>query len=306
MQLSEESEREARPEVFLAAVMQRLSALSWVRGGAWKTTGEIVRFGIQTTFQHQFQAGGIWLSVSFRHPPSPAMRWYVGLLMQLVTEFYLVKRQTHELQRMGYLQAVYETGARVTHDVKNLLQSMQALCYAATRPDDPVQVASLLGRQLPLITERLKATLEKLQSPKIESFDLMSGADWWFAVQARYAHVPLCWAGDGNPGLQVPGSLFDSVAENLLQNALAKRMRSPQLEILIELKGGILRVSDNGDAIAPGIASALFSEPVRSEDGLGIGLYHAFRQAEGLGYRLTLSENRSGRVTFELQSTLDN
>ncbi len=302
MQLSEDSEREAHPELFLAAVMQRLSVLSWVRGGAWKTKGEIERFGVETNFQHHFQAEGIWLSVSFRHSPSPAMRWYVGLLMQLVSEFYLVKRQTHELQRMGYLHAVYETGARVTHDVKNLLQSMQALCYAAARPDDPVQTAALLGRQLPQITERLRATLEKLQSPRAESSDGVSGEDWWLAVQARYAHVPLCWFGGHDPGRLLPGNLFDRVAENLLQNALAKRQRSPQLEICIELHEGALRVSDDGDAISPETAKILFREPVRSEDGLGIGLYHAARQAESMGYRLLLIENRPGRVVFELRS----
>ena len=91
------------------------------------------------------------------------MRWHVEWLLRLAAEFYLVKRQTHQLQRMGYLQAVYETGARVTHDVKNILQSMQGLCYAASQPGDAAQLASLLSRQLPQITERLKVTLEKLQ-----------------------------------------------------------------------------------------------------------------------------------------------
>jgi hypothetical protein len=41
-------------------------------------------------------------------------------------------------------------------------------------------------------------------------------------------------------------------------------------------------------------------EPVASEDGLGIGLYQAARQADSQGYRLALAENRSGRVVFTL------
>ena len=90
----------------------------------------------------------------------------------LAAEFYLLKRQTQQLQRMDYLRAVYETGARVTHDVKNILQSMQGLCYAAAQPGDPVQLAGLLRRQLPQITERLSVTLEKLQSPQVENLAL--------------------------------------------------------------------------------------------------------------------------------------
>jgi hypothetical protein len=39
---------------------------------------------------------------------------------------------------------------------------------------------------------------------------------------------------------------------------------------------------------------------VPSEDGLGIGLYHAARQAEELDYRLALEEDRPGHVSFIL------
>ena len=38
------------------------------------------------------------------------MQWHVDWLLRLAAEFYLVKYQTHQLQRMSYLQAVYETG----------------------------------------------------------------------------------------------------------------------------------------------------------------------------------------------------
>jgi hypothetical protein len=41
-------------------------------------------------------------------------------------------------------------------------------------------------------------------------------------------------------------------------------------------------------------------EPVNSEDGLGIGLYHAAHQAQGSGYVLNLTENSPGKVSFTL------
>jgi C4-dicarboxylate-specific signal transduction histidine kinase len=94
--------------------------------------------------------------------------------------------------------------------------------------------------------------------------------------------------------------MFDSVAENLLQNALAKRQRQPGLGISVLFVDGSLTVADDGDEIAPGLADALLIEPVDSDDGLGIGLYHAARQANAAGYSLVLRENRPGQVAFSL------
>ncbi len=96
----------------------------------------------------------------------------------------------------------------------------------------------------------------------------------------------------------LPGALFDSVAENLLQNALAKRQREPGLSISVAFDGVALSVTDDGSAIAPALADGLLREPMLSNDGLGIGLYHAARQADTLGYRLALAESRAGAGHF--------
>ena len=50
-------------------------------------------------------------------------------------------------------------------------------------------------------------------------------------------------------------------------------------------------------------ATRLFAAPVPSQNGLGIGLYQAAKQAEQLGYQLTLASNTDGRVCFELART---
>jgi hypothetical protein len=44
----------------------------------------------------------------------------------------------------------------------------------------------------------------------------------------------------------------------------------------------------------------LFRAPVQSQYGLGIGLYHAARQAAESGYFLILDENSKGAVSFRL------
>ena len=298
--LSEESERNAEPGHFLEAVMQRLAAAPWVLGIAWQMGDKLGELGESSAHCHVCTAGDLSLMVYFRHSPSPALRWHVEWLLRLAIEFYLVKRQSQQLQRMGYARAIYETGARVTHDVKNLLQSLQVLCYAAAQPGDPAEVASLLRRQLPQIADRLKATLDKLQSPQREDAQAVAAELWWQRLQDRYAHAGIAWVGGQGSGQMLPGALFDSVAENLLQNALAKRQREPGLSISVAFDGVTLSVTDDGSAIAPALADGLLREPVLSNDGLGIGLYHAARQADALGYRLALAESRPGRVTFAL------
>ena len=57
---------------------------------------------------------------------------------------------------------------------------------------------------------------------------------------------------------------------------------------------------DSGEAIAPAIAESLLRAPVQSEFGMGIGLYHAAKQAAESGYTLKLAENRTGSVAFTL------
>ena len=303
IQLAETSERESHPVRFLAAITEQLQRVPWVVGCRWQAGSESGRFGGTSPHTQEYRRDGVLLAVCFRHVPSPAMRWHVEWLLRLATEFYLVKFQTHELQRMSYLQAVYETGARVTHDVKNLLQSLQTLCYAAAQPGDPEAVARLLARQLPQIAERLKSTLDKLQRPQADDSRNMSAAEWWARLRDRHSGDAIEW-NDPAGEAEVPSALFDSIAENLLQNALTKRQHEGGIEISVKLtvdrNSPMLTVRDTGQAIAASVADSLFRTPVQSAHGLGIGLYHAARQAGETGYRLDLAENRPGSVVFTL------
>jgi len=71
-------------------------------------------------------------------------------------EFYVAKLREAQLRQSSYLQAVHETGARTTHDIKNLLQSLNVLCSVAAREDyrDWAQLQGLVRRQLPMVAQR--------------------------------------------------------------------------------------------------------------------------------------------------------
>ncbi|HZY31522.1 MAG TPA: sensor histidine kinase, partial [Candidatus Methylomirabilis sp.] len=159
-------------------------------------------------------------------------------------------------------------------------------------------------RQLPQITQRLNATLDKLRSPQQADAARVDFAVWWEGLIQRYTGHNIHFKVDGPArDLTLPAELFDSVSDNLIENALNKSAAGAGLQVRVTLsaaRGGTLTVCDNGAAIAKSTESQLFEAPVPSQSGLGVGLYHSARQASHLGYRLALATNQPGTVCFVL------
>ena len=145
-----------------------------------------------------------------------------------------------------------------------------------------------------------------MQAPQESTVKQIDATAWWEGLKQRYPRSEITFSSEATEGVSLPGELFDSVAENLLQNAIAKAQQQAQLRIDVKFEpaaGGRLTISDSGDAVAKTVATRLFSAPVPSQNGLGIGLYQAARQAEQAGYRLRLVNNVPGSVCFELRKT---
>ncbi|MFZ4538853.1 hypothetical protein [Propionivibrio sp.] len=317
--LMECAEAETDPDKFLFKAFERMLELPWVAGGAWVPASGAEAgsgsFGQVSNFRHDFPNQPLLLTLYTRHKLSPSLLWHFHLLAQLTNEYYIAKQRARELQQMSYLRAVHETGARLTHEVKNLLQSLNNLCFMAQAPGDTdgELLNQMIKRQLPRITQRLHQTLEKLQSPQtpqgeaagVGGLDELVDADvWCAALQQRYAHDDIVFTADVfNHAARLPSALFDSVADNLLQNALFKRQAESRLVVCVTLAAdaGLLRVCDSGSVVREELINQLLRAPVPSENGLGIGLYHAARQAEGYGYELRLASNVAGQVCFELR-----
>jgi signal transduction histidine kinase len=159
-----------------------------------------------------------------------------------------------------------------------------------------------MRRQLPLVAERLSQTLERLQRPQEADAEAsVAASQWWEALARQYQGEavefgPALLA----PGARLPRGLFDSVADNLIRNALAKRRDEPQISVRVSMDENGLRVCDSGSAVPPQVVAGLLRGPVASTTGLGIGLYQAARQAEASGYRLVLAKNEPGEVCFAL------
>lgn len=304
--LAELSHAEARPERFLEEAVVALARLPSVEGAAWRARGTEGEVGGRSAYAVEFDIREMSLTIYSRYRTSPALHGHLRLLAQLLAEFYLAKLRERALQEASYMQAVHETGARVTHDVKNLLQSLNVLCsVAAAESGDSPQALALMRRQLPAITQRLAATLDKLQRPVPEQDSRVPLAEWWQALARQYRDRGVEFAEGVAPGsTRIPRGLFDSVADNLLANALAKRAAQPGVRVRVALlpEGAEgLRVCDTGRAVPEQIAGSLLLAPVQSDSGLGIGLYQAARQAAAAGYALRLESNRDGEVCFALR-----
>lgn len=298
------AERESDPAAFLRVAIAGIARLPWVVGGEWRCGQTRESFGQTARHSVEFSFHAFTLVLHTRWTLSPALMLHVKLLTQLLGYFHQAKLREQALRQNAYTQAIYETGARLTHDVKNLLQSLKTLCAAAenSEPGQAGALQALMQRQLPQITQRLQGTLEKLQAPAAApDSEPMAAGPWWHDLRQRYADAPVAFrAGPPDETRPLPAELFDSVADNLLQNALEKRKTERALRIEAAFSGDVFSVCDDGAPLAAETAERLGTAPLPSESGLGIGLYQAARQARQQGYRLELADNRPGRVCFTL------
>ena len=302
-QLAEAAQREPDPVSYLHCATALLADFPWLSGLSWQSPDGAGQLGQSSGHDVQVQEGELRLTVYARQSLNPAVLLHIYLLAQLVGYFYQAKQREQSLRNITRLQALYETGSRLTHDLKNMLQSLLSLTALAQNREQRAQ--QLLLQQLPLLTQRIELTLNKLQQPQDESTPpQLALAAWWDALRLRNRHHEIVWlVPDTLPDREISAALFDCVLDNLLDNALRKRQFQPNIRITVELRTEPLciSVSDSGGPIPKTVAANLLRGVVVSENGLGIGLYQAVRWAAQLGYRLALTDNQAGKVCFELR-----
>jgi signal transduction histidine kinase len=305
--LADTAQTEPNPASFLAKAARHLSELPWLSGLSWQADSSSGSLGSPTPHLAEINERDLHLTLYSRQAISPSVLLHINLLGQLLADFYQAKQREQRLREMAHLQAVYETGARLTHDLKNILQSLLGLISVA-RQDQKTSIQAV-QRQLPTLAQRIESVLDKLKTPQAEEDAAMLPlAAWWQNLRRRHQHADLAWELEGElTDRPAPAALFDSVADNLIENALAKRLQQPGIGIRVILRAEPPRilVCDEGHAIPAPLAEQLLHTVVPSETGLGIGLYQAARWARQLGYQMMLSENREGQVCFALEAAAD-
>lgn len=315
--LSGPAARGLEPDEYLGQALRAMADLDWVagvevRGPAGDTVAGARVVGEQTRHATEAHDDTAPLVVYTRRDPGPSLRLHIQLLARLVQQLYLSRLHEAELRNQAKARAVHETGARLTHDIKNLLQSLQSLsaAVAASGPDRAQEALGLVQRQVPYINQRLQSTLEKLREPAAgDDGGSVAAGEWWQALQARYAGSSVEFAGDiEDEGIELPRELFDTVAENLLENARYKRAIERELRVHVDFRAAsgtlALRVCDTGEPVPENMARHLFGGAVSSASGLGVGLYQCARLARHHGFELRLDRNEPGAVCFVLDGTV--
>jgi len=289
-------------DAYLEEAIAKLLTLDWVSGVRWRgqTKGKKTRYHIELKVNNE----PIELYTHIRI--GGALLLHCQLLLRLIDYFYQAKMNEIKLAKQAHLEAIHETGARITHDIKNLLQSMHSMVTILQADHDSADAKSLLvlKRQFPYFIQRLEQAVSKIQSPEQLITDKIHISDWWRECKNHYRPLEISFEEDIQYNHLIPFDLFDSVVENLVDNAINKRKIQPEVKIKAALRTDAdqitLEIADTGHAISPKISASLFNEPVHSDSGLGIGLFQAAKQAQAMGYELILSRNSENDVRFVL------
>lgn len=300
------------PQEFLHAGFSQMSTLPWIAGINWQSPYGKEDLGQSTKQAINITVQSIEVTVYSRYRITSSHHFQIKIFIHLLEHFHQAKRREAAFAKQAHLQAIHETGAKLTHDIKNLLQSLHNISSVIdTHPPEKFgETQRFLQGQMPTLTQRLKRTLDKLQNPVETSFTHIPVNLWWSNLKTRYRKSGIEFfdkMATGNDTLLIPEDLFDNVAENVLQNALNKRNREPKLKIEVTLtideKHNLeVTICDDGSAIPQDIYKDLLTTSVKSKDGFGIGLYQAAKQLIDTNYELQVSHNEPQYVCFQLSN----
>lgn len=300
-------EMESTPNGFIQAAMHEMTALPWVSGVTWLADESQGKVGETSTHSTNFNFKDLHMTMHSRWQISPALYVHVKLLTQIMGEFYEAKRREETLRQNAYMQAFYETGSRLTHDIKNILQSVGTLVSAAEQSNkkDDEALLQLIRKQLPVLNQRIATTLDKLKAPGEQKKRLEKMSAWWKKLQWRHNQHDIEFVANKLPMEEINAEVLDSVLDNLLNNALEKAKYQPDTLIKVEMydnaeSGFCIDVTDTGKAMDGVIANDIFKKHIASPNGLGVGLFHAAQDSKQAGYSLSLASNVNGAVCFRV------
>ncbi len=297
-------ERYLTPNEYLEAACEHLVENEWLNAIEWQFEHFKISVGEQTGpwLEHQLDEK-LTVMLYFKADPGTALEQHTILLIRMAYQFYLAKLNQEKMRAQEHFATIHHTGARLTHDIKNILQSIKTSLDILAMDDESTQSQILLQTNLQQIGGRLESTLNKLRAPKLNTqVNLVDCRQWLDRIGRQHnANPRIRFHADIVNNVTLPVDLFDSVAENLINNALQKSASTQvDLRLLSDNDMIVLSICDDGDAIKAEIESSLFAQPVSSGSGMGIGLYQAAIMANAFQYELELSQNERGRVCFNL------
>ncbi len=301
-------ERFLTPLEYLETACDHLVDNDWLNGIQWNFEHQQITAGEKVG--HRLEYGlseNISVDIFYKSNPGKALEQHTILLIRMAYQFYLAKFNQEKVRAQEHFATIHHTGARLTHDIKNILQSIKTSLEILREDSDAEEQQRLLQTNLTQISNRLESTLNKLKAPVLDTqINMIDCHDWMDQLESqnRTSHK-LEFSRDIETIVQIPVDLFDSVADNLINNA-SRKISSRQINVRLLSNDDIILLSicDDGDAIKPDIEADLFNQPVSSGSGMGIGLYQSAIMAGAFNFELELSQNETGKVCFNLYQHL--
>jgi len=311
---TEENKTSNRPAEFLDASLQYLIEQQWVCGVTCESASNTfinknIFVGEKSKYQIPHHDDIIQLTIYTHTPIGPALSLHARLILRVLVFYYRAKLQEQQIIKQAHLQAIYETGSKLTHDVKNILQTTQTMTQIINDNDSEMQaIIEVLKKQMPLLNQRLQTTLNKLKAPEHTlnnpPAEPVSVLECWQQLTLRYQGTKITFVNELENDTEIFEEVFNTVAENLLENAKNKQGRETGISISARLmlnnKQIVFQVCDTGSAFPEDKLCLLFQQALSSEDGYGIGLYQSSELAKKSGYLLELYENTNRLVCFRL------
>lgn len=292
------------PNEYLEAACEHLVENDWLNAIQWNFENGKVFAGEKTgTWLEHPVSEDISVELYFTSNPGTALEQHTILLIRMAYQFYLAKLNQEKMRAQEHFATIHHTGARLTHDIKNILQSIKTSLDILNLSNNSEKQQALLQTNLTQISSRLENTLSQLKTPSLDTqIKLFNANDWMDKLEQQHnSNSDIHFYREVSNNIPLPIDLFDSVVENLINNAMRKPSTS-KVDVRLHSNTGIilLSVCDDGNAVESSIETNLFNQPVSSGSGMGIGLYQSTIMARAFNFELELSQNETGKVCFNL------
>jgi signal transduction histidine kinase len=296
------------PADYLEAACEHLVENDWLNAIQWNFKNYRVTVGEKNGSRIEYKLSEkVEVQVYFKSYPGTALEQHTVLLIRMAYQFYLSKLNQEKVRTHEHFSTIHHTGARLTHDVKNILQSIKTSLNILNMNQDSEKHQKLLRSNLTQISTRLENTLNRLRAPELDTqLKLIDCNHWVTKLEVDHqSNSRIVIHREIENNIPVPVDLFDSVVDNLINNALKKpSTKHIDVRLLCDSEIIVLSVCDDGVPVEESIEGNLFKHPVSSGTGMGIGLYQAAIMAHTFGFELDLSQNDTGKVCFNLYQHL--
>ncbi|MDZ7734833.1 MAG: hypothetical protein U5P41_00750 [Gammaproteobacteria bacterium] len=106
------------PEEFIDQATKKLISLPMIEGVEWHAGDLDGMHGSETKYAADIESGQIHVRIMTASSVGATLLLHFKLLIRIIDHFYTAKVQERELSRQAHMRAIYETGARMTHDIE--------------------------------------------------------------------------------------------------------------------------------------------------------------------------------------------